>query len=119
MSKKFLSLTMAGAIALSSLAPSSPVLAAPAEINEAKAGCLIGEKNNGYLGEVAGKTASAKVLREMRSINQLRRAEYEKLAARNGVTVQEAATATAERLINRAPSGHCVQNAAGQWIEKP
>jgi len=118
MKSKKLTLVAAAAVALTSLAPITPVLASIAEINEAKANCLIGEKNNGYLGEVTGKTVSANLRRELRSINQQRRAEYEKLAARNGVTIQDAATATAERLINRAPSGHCVHDADGQWLKK-
>ena len=119
MRNRLLTLAAATTIALSSFASVAPAVAATPEINQAKANCLIGEKNNGYLGEVTGKTVPADLVREMRSINQQRRAEYEKLAARNNVTVQDAATATAERLINRAPSGHCVQNADGRWIEKP
>lgn len=87
-------------------------------INAAKASCTVGEKSNGYLGVVPGASASDAVRREMRSVNQKRKAAYEKLAARNGVTVDVAAALTAEKLIGQAASGHCVQDASGAWSKK-
>lgn len=99
------------------LASLSPAAATPAT-DAAKAACIIGERNDGYLGVVDGKTPSEAVRRDMREINQRRAAAYDQLARRNGVTRQQAAKATAEKLINQAPSGHCVQNASGRWIEK-
>ena len=85
----------------------------------AKARCLIGERNDGYLGVVDGESPPAQAVRDMREINLRRASAYDDLAARNGVTRAQAARATAERLINQAPSGHCVQDASGAWIEKP
>ena len=109
-----LSAAIIGANSLSSFV--TPALAASPAIESAKAQCVIGERNDGYLGVVAGKTAATDVLREMRSINQQRKAAYERLAERNGVTVAVAAALTAERLVNSAKSGECVQNGSGAWI---
>ncbi|WP_031552018.1 YdbL family protein [Parvularcula oceani] len=107
--------TLAGLFLALSLVPAQ----AQEGLEQAKADCIIGERIDGYLGVVAGENADAATLRRMREVNQKRAAAYEGLANRNGVTVQAAAKATAERLINSAPSGNCVQNAAGEWIEVP
>lgn len=92
--------------------------AAPAAIEEAKMECIVGEQNDGYIGVVDGAEAPQNLLREVKSINLQRKAAYSKLAKRNGVTIDAAAMLTAERLINDAPSGHCVQDEGGAWVEK-
>ena len=93
-------------------------LATPAT-DAAKARCEIGERNDGYLGVVDGARVSETVRRDLREINQKRAAAYDRLAARNGVSRQDAARLTAEKLINSAPSGHCVQDASGSWVKVP
>ncbi|ADM10606.1 hypothetical protein PB2503_12844 [Parvularcula bermudensis HTCC2503] len=93
--------------------------AAPPIIEEAKANCVVGERIDGYLGIVDGAAANDALRREVRVINQQRSAAYDNLASKNGVTVAVAAKATAERVINGAPSGHCVQNESGEWIRVP
>ncbi|MEM9705072.1 MAG: YdbL family protein [Pseudomonadota bacterium] len=118
--KRFMSLLAAIAVAVSAMVTTlSPTPAyANAIIDSAKAQCIIGERTDGYLGVVSGKSATAEQRREMRSVNQQRRAAYERLAARNGVTVAVAAQLTAEKLINQAPRGQCVQDSSGQWVQK-
>ena len=106
------------ALLLASVLAVATAAATPAT-DAAKAQCLIGERNDGYLGVVEGKSPSAEAVRDMREINLKRASAYDQLAARNGVTRAQAARATAEKLINQAPSGHCVQDASGRWIEKP
>ncbi len=110
--------TAALALLLAALSAPAPALAQNGLIADAKAKCIIGEQIDGYLGVVAGKTASDALRREFRSINQQRKAAYERLAARNGVTTEVTAKLTAEKLINDAPAGHCVQDASGTWIRK-
>ena len=97
----------------------APVFAASDAIDAAKAECIIGERNDGYLGVVDGKTASDALRREMASINQRRKAAYANLAADEGVSIETTAALTAESLINNAPSGECVQNANGDWVRVP
>ncbi|MEL6212681.1 MAG: DUF1318 domain-containing protein, partial [Pseudomonadota bacterium] len=46
----------------------SPVSAASAAIESAKSQCVVGERNDGYLGVVPGETAAADLLREIRRV---------------------------------------------------
>jgi len=92
--------------------------AASATIETAKSQCVVGEQIDGYLGVVDGATISQNVEREIRAVNQQRKAAYADLAGRNGVTIDDAEMLTAERLINAAPSGHCVQDSSGSWTRK-
>lgn len=90
-----------------------------APIDDAKAACQVGERIDGYLGVVDGASPPAAAARRMREINQARAAAYADLARKNGVTVDVTAKLTAEKLINKAPSGHCVQVGDGDWVEVP
>ena len=96
----------------------SPVLAASALVENAKDNCIVGEQADGYLGVVDGASASAELQREIRDINQQRKAVYANLAKRNGVTIEVAAALTAEKLMNQATSGQCVQSSSGEWIKR-
>ena len=87
-------------------------------IEDAKADCVIGEQIDGYLGTVTGESPSAEVAREVRSVNQQRKAAYARLASKNGVTIDVTAKLTAEKLINDAPRGHCVQTINRTWRKK-
>jgi uncharacterized protein YdbL (DUF1318 family) len=104
------------ALALSIAAPAH---AASAAIEAAKAQCVIGEQIDGYLGVIDNVRADEELKREVRSVNQQRKAAYAELAAKNGVTIEQAAQVTAERLLNGAPSGHCIQSPDGGWVKKP
>jgi uncharacterized protein YdbL (DUF1318 family) len=92
--------------------------AASAAIEAAKSSCVVGEQVDGYLGVADESKATEEIRREVRSINQQRKAAYERLAQRNGVTVEVTAALTAERLINQAPSGHCYRDENGAWQTK-
>jgi len=118
MRRKFLNFAAATATVLASVTPLTTASAANPVIDQAKATCAIGERNDGYLGAVPGSAVSSAERREMNSVNQQRKAVYERLAERNGVTIEVTATLTAEKLINQAPSGHCVQDGSGTWIKK-
>ena len=106
----------AGLAAAAGLFVAAAAAASPS-IEAAKAACVVGEQSDGYLGVVDGAEASEELRREVRSINQQRRAAYEGLAARNGVTVEVTAALTAERLMNQAPAGHCIRDESG-WRRK-
>ena len=103
----------AAALALAGTARATPATDA------AEDRCLIGERTDGYLGVVAGEAVDAALRREMDEVNQARSAAYERLAQKNGVSKAAAAAATAERLINTATSGQCVQDASGSWVKVP
>lgn len=114
--KRKLAATLAASIAL---AAGASALAGTATIDAAKAQCIVGEQTDGYLGVIDNAKADEALKREVRSINQQRKAAYAELAAKNGVTIEQAAQVTAERLLNAAPSGHCIQSPDGAWMKKP
>lgn len=87
-------------------------------VENAKSNCIIGEQADGYLGVVSGANASEELRREIRDINQQRKAAYADLARRNGVTIEVTAALTAERLMNQAGPGQCVRNQSGEWIKR-
>ncbi len=93
--------------------------AASSVIDAAKAECVVGEQIDGYLGVIDEGAADEHLRREVRSINQQRKAFYADLAARNNVTLDVTAALTAEKLINQAASGHCVQDESGSWVQTP
>lgn len=92
-------------------------LAASPIVERAKDQCIVGEQADGYLGFVPGKDADDALRREVRDINQQRKAYYADLARRNGVSIEVTATLTAQKLINQARSGQCVRDQNGDWIE--
>lgn len=105
--------------ALALAASAAGANAASPMIEEAKSKCIVGEQSDGYLGIVDDAAASEAVKREVRSINQQRKAAFADLAARNGVTIEDAAALTGKRLVEGAPSGQCVQLPDGTWARQP
>ena len=106
------------AAAVSSLAVISvSASAASATIEDAKARCIVGEQADGYLGIVDDNAADTALRREVRDINQQRKALYADLAAQNGVSIEVTAALTAEKLINEAGGGECVRDGNGEWIK--
>lgn len=85
---------------------------AAAELGQIKAAGLVGEQMNGYLGLV-DPNASAEVKALVNNINAQRKAEYQRIAAKNGVPADEVARLTAQKVIGQAASGHFVQTPSG------
>lgn len=104
--------------AVAGLMVSTAAVAANPLIESAKDNCIVGEQADGYLGVVSGASADEALRREVRDINQQRKAVYADLARRNGVTIEVAAALTAEKLINQAAPGQCVRDGAGNWIRR-
>ncbi len=93
--------------------------AAPPIVEEAKANCIVGEQADGYLGVIDSMAASEAVKREVRTINQQRKALFAELAAKNGITIEDAAALTGKRRVESAPSGQCVRMPDGGWAKQP
>lgn len=110
-------LSLAAALSLAAISL-APVSAASARIENAKNNCIVGEQADGYLGVVSGADADAELRREVRDINQQRKAAYADLARRNGVTIEVTAALTAEKLMNQAGPGQCVRDQSGAWIRR-
>ena len=116
MKRLLLGLAAAGVIAGASLTV-APAAAASAIVEQAKDQCLVGEQADGYLGFVPGASVSDALRREVRDINQQRKAAYARIARANGVSTDVTAALTAEKLINQATSGQCVRDQSGAWIQ--
>jgi uncharacterized protein len=116
MNRLLLSFAAVGALTCLTLTPVTAA-AASAFVERAKNECVVGEQADGYLGFVPGATVSAALRREVRDINQRRKAIYADLAHKNGVSINVTAALTAEKLIRRATSGQCVRDQNGNWVE--
>ncbi len=94
----------------------SALPASAADLAQVKAAGLVGEQLNGLLGLVTAD-APADVQALVQSINTQRLAEYQRIAAKNGVPAEEVARLTAQKVINQAPTGQYVQTASG-WVKR-
>ncbi len=87
-------------------------------LDTAKDQGLVGEQASGYLGIVA--TPGSREVRELvESVNLRRRDEYERIAARNGVPLEQVEQLAGKRAIERTRSGHWVRLPNGRWQQAP
>ena len=82
----------------------------------AKSQGWLGEQRDGYLGLVKPE-APAEARQLLEQVNRQRRAQFEQIAARNGITQDEAAAVFAREAAQRTQAGNYVQGPAG-WIRK-
>lgn len=101
------------------------LLAAPAQaqndavLAQARAGGLIGEQADGYLGFVPGAHISADLRGRVEQNNIQRRALYTRRAAERNVSVSEMAAAVAcEVFSRRIALGERYRNEGGQWRQR-
>jgi uncharacterized protein len=99
------------------LALALPGPASALDLDAAKSKGLVGEKADGYLGIVAASPA-ADVRALADSVNAKRRAKYEEIARKNGTAVDAVAALAGGKLVERAPAGQWVTDAAGNWRRK-
>ena len=93
-------------------------LAFAISLNEAKQQGLVGEKNNGYLGVVTVQNnAQINTQSLVNDINAKRKAVYIKLAAKNGITLQQVEKLAAEKAYKKTSSGHYLWR-SGRWTKK-
>jgi uncharacterized protein YdbL (DUF1318 family) len=83
-------------------------------LDEAKGKGLVGEKDNGYLGVVVAQKEAKELVDE---INAKRKAVYVKLAAKNGITVQQVEKLAAEKAYKKTSPGHYLW-VNGKWLKK-
>lgn len=86
-------------------------------LDQAKSQGLVGEQLNGYVGIVTSSPSSA--LRSMvTTINQQRRALYQRSAQEASVSLEVFEARAGQRLQERAKSGEFIQDNNGQWRRK-
>lgn len=92
-----------------------PQLAFALSLEEAKSKGVVGERQDGYLG-VVSDSADATAL--VKSINNQRRAEYDRIAGQNGAPRAAIEKLAAEKAFAITPSGQYVQGSNGSWVKK-
>ncbi|MBL4629670.1 MAG: YdbL family protein [Paraglaciecola sp.] len=93
-------------------------LAFAMSLDDAKQQGLVGEKNNGYLGIVSlQKNVQNDTQSLVNDINAKRKAVYIKLAAKNGITLQQVEKLAADKAYKKTSSGHYLFR-AGKWVKK-
>lgn len=94
--------------------------AAPADadpLDDAKAAGWVGERSDGFVGLVRPDAPPA--MRDLvKRINDARQDVYEEIADEEDVTVVVVAARAGQKLIERAPEGHYVQDENGDWKRK-
>lgn len=93
------------------------VASAPAwalDLDEAKTKGLVGEVNSGYLG-VAKKSADVQALVD--NINEKRRIYYQKIAAKNGISLRAVEVRAGQKAIEKTAKGGLVNTGEG-WEKK-
>lgn len=99
-----------------SLALLSGAAALGADLDQAKADGLVGERADGYLGLV-DENAPADVTELVRDINDRRRAEYQRIAKGNGLAMEEVQALAGKKAIERTDSGNWILTNGG-WRRK-
>lgn len=88
-----------------------------ASLDSAKAQGLVGERLDGYIGAVAA-SPSQDVRQLVDEINRARKAEYAKIAAKNGQPVSVVEKLAAKKLIERTGGGQYYMDGSGNWVRK-
>jgi uncharacterized protein len=83
------------------------------ELDEAKRTGLVGETAEGYLG-VVNPAAPGEVRALVDDINARRRAEYQRIARDNGISLEQVELLAAGKAIDRTPKGGWVR-IDGTW----
>jgi uncharacterized protein len=102
----------AAVIGLALLASSAFAL----DLTGAKAQGWIGEQRDGYLGLVR-PDAPPEAKQLLEQVNRQRRAQFEQIAARNAISVNEAAAIFAREAEQRTQAGNYIQGPGG-WVRK-
>ncbi len=106
--RKFIS-----ALAVAALFVPSIVLAM--SLPDAKSQGLVGEQSDGYLGAVKSGGGADDLVA---SVNAARRAEYEKIAAKNKQEISAIEALAAKKAYELTPAGQYVKGADGSWQKK-
>lgn len=96
------------------------LLAAPgwaSDLDSAKASGAVGEQANGYLGAVR-EPAPADVRALIERINAERRRQYQAIAARNDITLEQVEKLAGKKAIEKTADGLWVRAPDGSWMPK-
>ena len=94
----------------------SIALASDLTLASAKQQGLVGEQHDGYLGVVDGGSSAAQQL--VASVNAKRRAEYERIAKANSISVADVESLAGQKALQKTASGHYVKAQGQSWRKK-
>ncbi|QLF92603.1 YdbL family protein [Pseudomonas sp. ABC1] len=114
MNKPFTLGTLLLTLCLSLPAAAMNLNQAMSALGDAKASGLVGEKPDGYLGVVRSSGDAESIASQ---INQARRAEYQRVAQKNGVAIKDVEVIAGKKAIEKTPSGQFIQ-LDGNWVKK-
>ncbi|SEI72508.1 hypothetical protein SAMN05421831_108123 [Allopseudospirillum japonicum] len=83
-------------------------------LDKAKTQGWVGEQFDGYLGVIK---ANAQTQDLASTINQARQQEYQRIANKHGLTLQQVAQRAGQKAIARTPAGQYIKTASG-WVRK-
>ncbi|NOU52368.1 YdbL family protein [Pseudoalteromonas sp. JBTF-M23] len=83
-------------------------------LDSAKEQGLVGETESGYLAAVNG---NAQVQALISDINAKRKAKYQQLAQKNGISLSQVEALAGKKAIEKTSTGHYVQ-VNGRWVKK-
>ncbi len=109
--------TMLGLMAGVLLVPLVPGAAWAQSLDEARLQGHLGERPDGYLGQVNPR-APAWALTLMVEVNEGRRAKYAELAMANGTTTEAVQVVAGEKIIEKLPPGTWYMDASEVWVQK-
>lgn len=107
--------TLSNIVLAAMLLTSSLVWAA--DLGESKDAGVVGEREDGYVGFVQA-TPAADVTTLVQTVNDQRRAEYERIAAANGLTREQVEALAGKKAIERTETGGFIF-VGGEWQQKP
>lgn len=84
------------------------------ELDDAKARGLVGETAGGYLAPVV---SSPEVEALIESINSQRRAHYQNIADKNGISLEAVEARAGKKAIEKTPAGEYISTGSG-WQKK-
>lgn len=84
-------------------------------LDAAKSQGLVGEQPNGYLGVIKATPQAVELASE---VNDKRRQAYERIAQKNGITIEQVQKLAGQKAIDKTQAGNYVKSPSGQWLKK-
>ena len=84
------------------------------DLGTAKSQGLVGETSSGYIAAVGSASGVDALIKD---INGKRRAQYQKIASKNGISLQAVEARAGQKAISMTPAGQYV-NSGGGWQKK-
>lgn len=94
-----------------------PSVALALGLDEAKAKGLVGERPDGYIGAVV-PAPSGEVTSLVSEINAKRKAEYQRIAKKNGTDLAVVERISGKKAIEKTKAGQFIMSPSGAWQRK-